>query len=131
MNDIQAVKGLLLAELARAEFVIEHAENSKKKAHQPTVEYFRGQRDLIAKVLHYARQAVQKQNRDDVLAWYVAARSDGWECESFFPSDDHWEHAILTREKYVADVDIVLGYLVLWLDHKELKPKFPYKWPLF
>ena len=129
MIDSQTVKGLLLSELARAEFIISEAEKGTHKAHGPTTEYFRGQRDLIAKVLHLAGHEVTRQSRGDVLAWYCSARADGWECESFTPEGDYWEHAILTKDNWVAEVDIVRGRVILWLKDSELEPKFPYQWP--
>lgn len=129
MNDSQKVQGLLLTELARAEFIVSEAEKGTHKAHGPTTEYFRGQRDLIAKVLHLVGREVGTQSRGDVLAWYCSARADEWQCESFTPEGDHWEHAILTREKYVVEVDIVRGRAILWLNDTELQLKFPYQWP--
>jgi hypothetical protein len=129
MSDSQKVQDLLLTELALAEFVVSEAEKGTHKAHGPTTEYFRGQRDLIAKVLAYTGGKTSHQSRGDVLAWYVAARSDGWECESFTPEGDYWEHAILTKEKWVAEVDIVRGRAILLHNDTELQPTFPYQWP--
>jgi hypothetical protein len=129
MNDSQTVKGLLLTELARAEFVVADANSGNKKAHGPTVDYFKGQADLIRRVLHFAGEEVTQQNRADILEWYVAARSDGWECESFVPDGDHWEHAILMKENWMAEVDMVRGRCILWHHSSEVQLKAPYSWP--
>lgn len=130
MNDFQMVKELLQAELVRAEFVVTDANSNNKKPHGPTVDYFRGQIDLIRKVLHFAGEEVEVQNRADILEWYVAARSDGWQCESFTPEGDHWDHAILVKEKYLAEVDIVRGRAILWHHGNEIQLQVPYQWPL-
>lgn len=101
------------------------ASTGTKKAHGPTVDYFQGQVDLIRKILHQAGE--EQQSRGDVLEWYCSARADGWSCEPYMPDDDLWERALLKREKWVAEVDLVVGHVTLWCDGQNVQPTFPYK----
>jgi hypothetical protein len=125
MSKNSSLHRIILADLYRAEAILSDAENSKKKQHAPTVEYFRGQLDVLRKLIHVAERYPQ-QNPCEALMWYVDARADGWECEPLFLEGDHWEHALLRKENLVAQVDIVAGHVTLWRDGEEIEPVFPY-----
>ena len=113
--------------MSRAEAILLTAENSKKKSHGPTIDYFRGQVDALRKIMQYADAEKPQQNPGDVMIWYVSARADGWMCTPFFPEGDHWEQALLTKENLTAQVDIVAGHVTMWRDGQEIQPTFPYE----
>ena len=100
------------------------AENTKVSTIKS--EYFRGKINALRKILDYI-EFQPDQNPADVLEWYVDARSDGWQCEALMPDGNHWNHAILRKGEYLAKVDLLAGYLILWKNKEEVRPKFPYK----
>lgn len=119
----EKIRRLCEIELGRAEYVI---ANSK---HQPTVEYYRGIYSICQNLLNLL-DGVQPSRYDegDLLEWYVAARTAGWHCETFTPTGDHWEHAILTKNGNVAQIDIPGGTLiVVRKDRSIVHEPIPYK----
>ena len=67
-------------------------------------------------------------SKSDLLQWYVNARSEGWDCEAYQPEGDHWKHAILTKNGYVAEIDIPGGTLIVYRpDRTQVDQPTPYR----
>lgn len=69
-----------------------------------------------------------RYHKPELLQWYVAARSEGWDCEATHPEGDHWEQALLTKNGYVAEIDIPGGKLAVYRpDQTQIDEPTPYK----
>lgn len=126
IETVNKLRLLCNLELARAEAVLKDAEGKRK--HKPTVDLHQGMAIALRKVL-VALDSVPaaRYNEGDLLSWYVAARSDGWSCQSPTDTSDSWEQAILRKGENVASIDIPGGTLVVYRkDRTEVDEPVPY-----
>ena len=123
------IRAILEIELARAEAVVEASSHKNKKAHQPTVDIHRGMVLAIEKVLAVLdKPTLPTHNEGELLEWYVLARVDGWQCKAPMSQGDHWKQALLTRQRFVAEIDIPRGTLSVWTPNKtQIENPIPYR----
>ena len=116
-------------ELARAEAIIEASKGSFK-VYQPVLDNHIGQSIAYRKILALLGEpsAFIVYNREDLLEWYVNARSDGWTCQKAMPKGNNWEHAFLRKTPLRAEINMEKGRLSVWLQNgKTIDEVMPYE----
>jgi len=122
---IEILRRLCQTDLALAEAIL---RTTGFKQHQPTLDNFKGQQIALQKVLAALdSQPVVLYTRGELLSWYTDARSDGWLCSPALPNGDNWEHAILQKQGYVAEINMMCGTLTIWRpDKSEIESPISY-----
>jgi hypothetical protein len=97
--------------------------------HAPTTDVYRGLTLGLQKVQCLLDDMPSpRYHEGDLLEWYVIARTAGWQCDAFMPTGDRWEHALLTKNGNIAQIDVPGGTLVVYRrDRSLVHEPIPYK----